>query len=121
MTKLLTICSLNIKDPVPFTKKHDVIINQFVQLKAVTRIMLVNALEGYMSVEDQKGRDHSSHLVKHAREHCHLPVETANLEKIESGYRKNARHRKIAEALLVKKLKPTLNIQCKSVLLKLFS
>ena len=43
--------------------------------------MLVNALEGYMSVEDHMGRDHSSHLVKHAREHCHLPVETANLEK----------------------------------------
>ena len=46
---------------------------------------------------------------------------TANFEVIGRGYRNNARRRKIAEALLVKKLKPTLNIQEKSVPLKLFN
>ena len=63
----------------------------------------------------------SSHLVKHTGETDHLPVDTANVEVIGSGYRKNALRRKIAEALLVKKLKPTLNIQEKSISLKLFN
>ena len=49
-----------------------------------------------------------------------MPVAAANFEVIGSGYRNNARRRKIAEALLVKKLKPTLNVQEKSVPLKLF-
>ena len=42
--------NFNVKNPVPFTEKHDVFVDQFVQLKAVMRTMLVNALEGYMSV-----------------------------------------------------------------------
>ena len=70
-------------------------------------------------VKDHNGRDHLSHLVKHAGETGHLPVDTANFEVIGSGYRNNARRRKIAEALLVKK--PILNIQEKSVPLKLFN
>ena len=68
---------------------------------------------------DHNDRDHSSHLVKYAGETGHLPVDTANFEVIGSGYRNNARRRKIAEALLVKK--PTLNIQEKSVPLKFFN
>ena len=56
-----------------------------------------------------------------AGETGHVPEDTANLEAIGSGYRNNARRRKIAEALLVKKLKPTLNIQEKLVSLKLFN
>ena len=70
---------------------------------------------------DHNGRDHSSDFVEHAGETGHLPVDTASFEIIGSGYRNNARRRKIAEALLVKKLKPTLNIQEKSVPLKLFN
>ena len=42
--------NFNVKDPVPFTEKHDVFIDQFVQLKGVMRTMLVNVLEDYMSV-----------------------------------------------------------------------
>ena len=62
-----------------------------------------------------------SHLVKHARETGHLPVDTANFEVVGSGYRNDTRRRKIAETLLLKKLKPTLNIQEKSVPLKRFN
>ena len=72
-------------------------------------------------MKDHNGRDYSSHLVKHAEETDHLPVDTANFELIRSGYCNNARSRRIAEALLIKKLKPTLNIQEKSVPLKLFN
>ena len=72
-------------------------------------------------MKDHNGRDYSSHLVKHAEETDHLPVDTANFELIRSGHCNNARSRRIAEALLIKKLKPTLNIQEKSVPLKLFN
>ena len=77
----------------------------------------------YERVKDHNGRNHSSHLVKHAGETSHLPVDTAKFYRnnAQSQYRNNARLRKIAEALLVKKLKPTLNIQEKSVTLKLFN
>ena len=47
---------------------------------------------------DANGRDHLSHLVKYAGETGHLPVDTVNFEVIGSGYRNNARRRKIAEA-----------------------
>ena len=62
-----------------------------------------------------------SQLAKNAGETGHLPVDTANFEVIGSGYSNNARHRKIVEAFLVKKLKRTLNIQEKSVPLKLYN
>ena len=85
------------------------------------RTMLVKCTRIYECVKDHNGRAHSSHLVKHAVETGHLRVDTANFEVIGSGYCNNACHRKIAEALLVKKLKPTLNIQEKSVPLKRFN
>ena len=75
----------------------------------------------YERVKNHNGRDHLSHLVNHAGETGYLPVDTVNFKIIGSGYRNNARRRKIAEALLVKKLKPKLNIQEKSVPLKLFN
>ena len=75
----------------------------------------------YERVKHHNGRDHSSHLVKNAEETGHVPVDTANFEIIESGYRNNPCCRKIAEALLVKKPKPTLNVQEKSVPLKCFN
>ena len=91
------------------------------QLKAVKDYVGECARSLCESVKDHNDCDHSSHLVKHEGETGHLPVDTANFEVIGRGYCNNARRRKIAEALLVKKLKPTLNIQCKSVLLKLFN
>ena len=75
----------------------------------------------HLGLKDHNGRDYSSYLVKHSGESCHLPVDTANFEVIGSGCRNIARRRKIAKALLLKKLKPTLNIQKKSVPLKLFN
>ena len=91
------------------------------QLKAVMRTILINALEGYMHVKDHNGRDHLSPLLKHAGVTGHLPVHTANFKVIGSGCRNNAHRRKIKEALRVKKLKPFFKIQEKLVPLKLFN
>ena len=76
-----------------------------------TKVLRLTKTRLYECVKDHNSRNHSSHLVKNAGETGHLPVDTANFEVIVSGYCNNACHKKIAAALLVKKLKPTLNIQ----------
>ena len=114
--------NFNIKDPVSFTEKHGVIYRSV--------YATVNCNEDYVGecarmlyecIKDHKSCDHSPNLVKHAVETGHLPVATANIEVIKSGNCNNARGRKIAESLLVKKLKPTLNVQRKLVSLKFFN
>ena len=114
--------NFNVKDPVPFTEKHGVIYRSFCAIESCNEDYDGECAKRlYERVKDHSGRNHSSHLVKHAGETGHLPVDTANFEVIGSGYRNNPRRRKIAEALLAKKLKLTLNIQEKSIPLKLFN
>ena len=96
--------NFNIKYPVPFTEKHDIIYRPVCTTESCN--------EDYV---DECGRR------LYVGETGHLPVERANFEVIGNEYRNNARHRNIAEALLVKKLKPTLNIQEKLIPLKLFN
>ena len=114
--------NFNVIDPVPFTKKHDVIYRSICATESCNEDYVGEcARRLYERVKNHNGRDHSSHLVKHAGETGHLPVDTANFEVIGSGYCNNARRRKTTEASLVNKLKPILNIQEKSVPLKLFN
>ena len=58
--------------------------------------------------------------IKHAVGIGHLPAETDNFEVIGTEYH-NTHKRQISEAVLVKKLKPSLNIQEKSVTMKRFN
>ena len=114
--------NFNVKDPVPFNEKHDIIYRSVCATERCNEDHVCECSRRlYELVKDHNGRHHLSHLVKHAVETGHLPVDTANFEVIGSGYRNNARHRKIAEVLAVKKLKPTLNIQDTSVPLKVFN
>ena len=114
--------NFNVKHPVPFAEKHDIIYRSV----CATEICNVDyvgecASRLYERVKDHNCRDHSSHFVKHAGETGHLPVDTANFEGIGRRYRNDTRRTKIAEALLVKKLKLALSIQQKSVPLKPFN
>ena len=112
----------NVKDPVSFTEKHDVIYRSVCTTESCDEDYVGECARMlHERVKDLNSRDHLSHLVKYAGETGHLPVGTANFEVIGSGYCNNARRRKIAEALLVMKVKPTLNIQEKSITLKLFN
>ena len=113
---------VNVNDPVPYTEKHDVIYRSACTTERCNEGYVGEwARSSYERVKDHSGCDHSSHSLKHVVESGHLPVDTSNFEVIGSGYGKNARCWKIAKALLVKKLKPILNIQEKSVPLKLFN
>ena len=70
-------------------------------------------------VLDHAGRDQNSHLFKHFIESGHPVLYMNNYKILEKGYRNKVRKRKIAEVLLIKKIKPTLNKQDNSVELKL--
>ena len=72
-------------------------------------------------VLDHAGRDQNSHLFKHSIESGHPVLDMNNYKIIGKGYKNNVRKRKIAEALLIKEMKPTLNKQDNSVELKLFN
>ena len=70
-------------------------------------------------MKDHNGRDRNSHLFKHSIESRHDPVLKNDFRIIGKGYRNNTSTR--TEALFIKKMKPSLNIQEKSVKLELFN
>ena len=72
-------------------------------------------------VLDHTGKDISSHLYKHSIETGHQTLEIRDYRIIRNGYKNNGNKRKIAEALLIKELKPTLNKQDRLIPLKLFN
>ena len=66
-------------------------------------------------------RDRKSHLFKHSVKSRHDPVLKNDFRIIGKGYGNNTSKRKTAEALFIKKMKTSLNIQEKSVKLELFN
>ena len=72
-------------------------------------------------VKEHNGRDFNPHLLKHALENKHQHVSEKDFKIIGNGFGGNNKKRKVAEALLIQEIKPTLNIQDQSVQLQLFS
>ena len=71
--------------------------------------------------KDHSGRDHTSHVLKYNIEKSHKNVNTTDFKIIDKNFHNNKQKRKIAEALWIKDLRPTLNMQEKSIQLKLFN
>ena len=69
---------------------------------------------------DHNKRDKNSHILSHAREKNHPHVWLNDFKVLDTNYKSNVK-RKISEALYIKSLKPSLNIQDKSFPLKLFN
>ena len=72
-------------------------------------------------VENHNGRDNSCHIFKHCVAADHQLVSCDDLRIVGRNYRNNKRKRKIAETLLMKNLKLSLNVQEKPVTPKLFN
>ena len=72
-------------------------------------------------VLDHGGRDQNSYLFRHSIEGGHPVLDMNNYKFIGKGYKNNVRKQKIAEALLIKEMKPTVNKQENLVELKLFN
>lgn len=87
-----------------------------VQNRIVLLIILVN-----LRIIDHSGRDQKLHLIRHAVVNDHPNASFDDFKIIGSGFRNNACKRKVDEALLIKELRPILNIHEKSFELKLFN
>ena len=70
-------------------------------------------------VKDHAGRDKKSVVAKHAMR-CHHDNVSLDDFKVIAGNFRNTWHRRVNEALLIRKFKPPLNVQGTSVPLKLF-
>ena len=112
----------NIKNPTPFEEQHDIVYQSFCSAE--------NCNENYIGESaqrlDERMKDHNgwelnSHFFKHSVESRHDPGLKNDFRIIGKDYRNNTIKRKIVEALFKKKMKPSLNIQDKSVKLELFN
>ena len=70
---------------------------------------------------DHNGRDQNSHLFKHSCIKNHPNTSKTDFKIINSGFKNNYCRRKIVEVLLIKQIKPSLDVQEKSYELKLFN
>ena len=70
---------------------------------------------------DHSGRDQNSYLFKHSCIKSQRNTRKTNFKIVSSGFKNNYCRRKIATALLIKQIKPSLNVQEKSYELKLFN
>ena len=70
---------------------------------------------------DHIGRDQNPHLFKHSCIKNHPNTSKTDFKIISSGFKNNYCRHKIAKALSIKQIKPSLNVQEKSYELKLFN
>ena len=111
-----------VKDRTTFTHNHDIIYHgNCPENSCPDNYVGETARRIPERVLDHTGKDINSHLYKHSIETGHQTLEISDYRIIENGYKNNGNKRKIAVALLIKELKPTLNKQDKSILLKLFN
>ena len=70
---------------------------------------------------DHNGRDQKSHIFKHRYEKCNQHFHTNSFKLIGNGFKNNSFKRKVSEVLLIKQIKPSLNVQEKSIELNFFN
>ena len=114
--KNLSTC-FNVKDLSKFDHQHDVVY--------YTNCPNETCRENYIGKSDRRiseriidhnGRDLKSHILRHSVESGHANVISEDFEVIV-----NSSKCKIAESILIKEKRPTLNIRDKSLPLKLFN
>ena len=119
--KKLSTC-FQIKDQTKFEHKHDIIY--------LATCPEDNCSENYIEengrriskiIIDHNGRDKKSTIFKHSSEKCHQHFHTNSFKVIGNGFKNNPFKRKVSEVLIIKQIKPSLNVQEKSIELKLFN
>ena len=71
-------------------------------------------------IKDHNNKDNSSLLLKHARENGHTYVWEKDFQILGNDYQPNFKQ-KISESLFIRQLKPTLNVNEKSITLHPFN
>ena len=114
--------SFQIKDKTEMKHNHDIVYNNnYSEEQCNENYIGETGRRTSETIIDHAGRDLHSYVYKHCTETGHRTPDINDFKIIGSNFRKNILKRKIAEALLIKQLKPTLNKQKKSIELKLFN
>ena len=108
-----------IKDKTEFEHNHDVVyLGAYLENSSSDNNYTRRISE---RIIDHNSRDQNSHLFKHSCIKNHLNTSKTDFKIISSEFKNNYFRRKIAEALLIKQIRPSLNVQEKSYELKLFN
>ena len=111
----------NIKDPVKKSHQYDVV--YYVTCPEPGCVEDYSGETGRRLNErliDHNGRDKKSHLYKHLQDNNHLCIALSDFKIIGSSFRNQKFKRKIAESLLIREKRSSLNTQEMSIPLKLF-
>ena len=111
----------NIKDQIKLEHQHNVVYHtECPNRKCKSHYTGQTKCRVGKRASQHNGKDKKSHLFKHAQETKHKRVKVNDFNIIGKGYRSDFT-RRISESLLIKKLKPDLNIQKDSYKLSLFN
>ena len=107
----------NVKDKINIEHNHDLIYH--------TKCPEPACIDDYVGESvrriTDRIRDHTSHVLKHSIEKSHKNAYIIDFKMIEKNFHNNKRKWKIAEAVWIRDLIPTLNTQERSIQLKLFN
>ena len=114
--------SFQIKDKTEMKHNHDIVYNnKYPEEQCNENYIGETGRRISERIIDHTGRDSNSYVYKHCIETGHRSPDISDFKIIDSNFHKNVFKRKIAEALLIKQLKSTLNKQEKSIELKCFN
>ena len=114
--------SFQIKDKTEMKHNHDIVYNnKYPEEQCNENYIGETGRRISERIIDHAGRDSNSCVYKHCVETGYRSPNINHFKIIGSNFRKNVFKRKIAEALLIKQLKPTLNKQEQSIEIKRFN
>ena len=112
----------NVKDKINFEHNHDLIYHaKRPEPTCIDDYAGESACRITERIKNHNGKDHTLQVWNHSIEKSHKNVNTIDFKIVDKNFNNNKLKRKIAEALRIKDLKPTLNTQEKSIQLKLFN
>ena len=115
----LSSTHFQIKDKTEFEHNHDVFyLGMCPENNCSDNYVGESARRVSERITDHNDRDQNSHFFKHS---CIRNHKNTDLKIISSGFKNNYCRRHIAEALLIKQIKPSLKVPEKSYELKLFN
>ena len=114
----LSIC-FSVKDKTVFNHEHDIAYHGKCPEKSYSHDYIGESGRRVLNqVTDHNDRNTFSHIFKHCVAADHQFLSSDDLRIVGRNYKNNKGKQKIAEALLIKNLKPSLNVQENSVALK---
>ena len=117
-TKLST--KFQVKDKTKVTHQHNIVYKiTCPEIECNATYIGETARRLYERFKDHQGRDINSNVVKHTDYYRHKEISIEDIEILANNNRKTYK-RKLLESLYIKKLKPNMNSQQKSIPLKLF-